>query len=256
MLPASLLLPYSLFPSPAHCLLHPAFHFSADLRCKWSCLWLCLCSCHHCADNDNDNDEADLAPHSTHSHTLLLPPCCAGCEFSFQLCKYDKWVEQSDTPPHMQRGGGEKEWEEEEVHCLTPFCETMGKCRLKTAAICGCRSLAAAHTHTLRQAHTHRQCLHTHVTWLPAAEFCNLCIIIMIIVIAPTPRHTYPHTHAPTYTTYTCTCPYVCACPAPGARALSFDKKWKRNVGKNAAKKNEEKIIKKKTENAYNINTL
>lgn len=106
--------PLSPPPSTAHCLLHPAFHFSADLRCKWSCLWLCscLCHCHHCADNDNDNDEADLAPHSTHSHTLLLLlPCCAGCEFSFQLCKYDKWVEQSDTPPHMQRGQGEKECE-------------------------------------------------------------------------------------------------------------------------------------------------
>lgn len=52
-----------------------------------------LCSSHHCTDNDNDNDEADLAaPHrvqkaAKHTRSSLAR---AGCEFSFQLCKYDK----------------------------------------------------------------------------------------------------------------------------------------------------------------------
>lgn len=257
MLPASLLLPYSLFPSPAHCLLHPAFHFSADLRCKWSCLWLCLCSCHHCADNDNDNDEADLAPHSTHSHTLVLLPCCAGCEFSFQLCKYDKWVEQSDTPPHMQGGGGEKEWERRKCTASRHFVRQWENAGWKPQQfVAAVRWLRHTHIHTGRHTHIHRQCLHTHVTWLPGAEFCNLCIIIMIIVIAPTPRHTHTCTHTLPHTPPTHAHVRMCVHVLPlGPGRCRLTKNEKEMLAKMRQKKMKKKII-KKTENAYNINTL
>lgn len=103
------------------------------------------------------------------------------------------------APTHAE-GRGREGVGEEEVHCLTPFCETMGKCRLKTAAICGCRSLAAAHTHTHRQAHIGT---HTDTQTMPP-HTCDLVACRGILQFVHNNHDNSNRTHTETHT-HTCT---------------------------------------------------